>query len=231
MKQRQAAAIGASGLFHVLLLWAVLPHTPAPQIEAGVMSASLIDGDGLANVTQPPTLGEPPVQKSADKVPAKPNAAPPPFADALPPVDPTLEPEPIGDGAVARVASSVASAAVSADGDRCALGAWLQAALQSDPTVQTALSAVPRSARSVANALMVWNGQWPQPAPDAAKGAAVIRALIVAGVRSAPESCQMQPVVGPVLITVGDPADATVLAFGSGEWRWRDLLTEPYQMQ
>ncbi len=231
--ERRTAAVGFSVLTHLLLLWAMLPHALKPQIEAGVMSASLVDGFAPSDIvrqTRPAPSRSPPMRE-ADPVQVRPDVEPLPVADTLPPLDATAEPVEIGDAVKDQVAALAAVAAASSDGDPCAVGAWLQAALQSDAAVQAALETIPRSARSVANAVMLWNGEWPQPSANAAQGMARIRALVVAGVLSAPESCQAQSIRGPVLITLGDPTNTTVLAVGSGEWRWQDLLQESTRKQ
>lgn len=229
--RRKAKALCCSVATHILLLWALIPTTAKPQVESGAMSASLFDGDAffspqraVSRLREAPRVERPLVEREV-----LPDIEPLPATELLPPVDVTAEPVEIGDAVSTQVAAAARAAAAS-DGEPCLVGAWLQSALQNEPLVQEALTAIPSSARSVANAVMLWNGRW-SPAPNAALGMARIRALVVAGVASAPESCQLAPINGPVLITVGDPANSTVLAVGSGQWRWRDLLAESQQMQ
>jgi hypothetical protein len=223
-------AVGASVLTHLLLLWAVMPRAPAPQVEGGVMSASLFDGEAFAEASAASSASRPSTERKPDPVQVEPDIEPLPISDTLPPLDETAEPVELGEAVSAKVAAA-ASAASGSSGDPCALGEWLQAALKDDPAVQAALSNVPASARSVANAVMLWNGQWFSPPPSAAQGLASIRALVVAGIASAPEGCRSQAITGPILITVGEAMAPTVLAVGSGEWRWQDLLESSNQMQ
>ncbi len=231
--RRKAISVGCSVATHILLLWAFIPMAAKPQVPSGVMSVSLFDGDAFVTAQRAasPLREAPPAERLLEEREILPDIEPLPTTERLPPVDVTAEPLEIGEAVSTQVASAAAIAGTASDGDPCLVGAWLQSALQNEPSVQEALTAIPSSARSVANAVMLWNGRWSSPAPNAALGMARIRALVVAGVASAPESCQLEPISGPVLITVGDPANSTVLAVGSGQWRWRDLLAETQQMQ
>ena len=89
---------------------------------------------------------------------------------------------------------------------------------------------IPRPARSVANAVMLWDGGWVESPGRAAAGVTAIRMALIVGVRSAPPACQLQLVRGPELIILTAGGESTVLAIGSGEWRWGDLLDAGYQL-
>jgi len=107
----------------------------------------------------------------------------------------------------------------------CRLDALLQGALSVDPRVLRALQLMPRSDRSVANAIMLWNGRWTNPA--ALGGPAVVdplRGAIVDRLRLARSDCREATIHGPVFIFVPSGSETTVLTVGSGEWRWGDLL-------
>lgn len=203
-----------------LLLPLVLLQAPSPPRgpDLGVVVVSLYDGPELASsAAQSAPPAAPP--------PAPPFEPPPDVepqfldvelaeADLAPPRDPLQDP----------VALSVAGASGAA-GETCAVGAWLQPALQGDPEVLAALGEMPRSARSVADALMLWDGVWVAPRPGAARAVAPIRAALISGVGAAPEACLAQVIRGPELITLENGATTTVLAIGSGEWKWGDLLS------
>lgn len=116
--------------------------------------------------------------------------------------------------------------AVGADG--CDLGAMLQATLQSSEAVRLNLSAIPSAQRSVANAIMVWNRDWMSfGASPIADSNAMIRDVVSARIAEADPECRLQPQSGPQLIVVTNGPITTVLAFGSGSWRWQDLIEQP----
>ena len=158
--------------------------------------------------------------------PPEPTEIKPEFVDVSLSLSREGERDPLADP----VALSVAAASTGASGQTCQLTAWLQQALQADPQVQAALPAIPKPARSVANAIMLWDGGWVDPRPNATNGVTAIRLAVIAGVRSAPAACQAQVVRGPELIILTQGADSTILAIGSGEWRWGDLLASDYQL-
>ncbi|CAN5443820.1 hypothetical protein BH10PSE5_BH10PSE5_12060 [soil metagenome] len=226
-RRRRWVVVPLSVLAHLmvfLFLRAAPPDLPRP-FEQGAANASLFDGrDQAASVTHS-ALTAPALAKPS--APAKPPPPPPDivpqFIDGLPPLDPTAEPDLLNG----EVAISVATAASAAAGQSCQLAGWLQQALQQDTGVQIALAKIPRPARSVSNALMLWDGQWVE-APAAATGIALIRGALRSGIQAAPETCRDEPMRGPVLITLVDDTGSTLLAVGSGEWRWADLLPTPY---
>jgi hypothetical protein len=115
--------------------------------------------------------------------------------------------------------------AASAGGKACQILDWLQGVLRTNDQVRRALPLIPRRSRSVANAVMLWDKGWVDGASLGGPAAVEpIHAVILQTIQAAPASCQMEIVRGPRLILVGDADGATVLAFGSGEWRWGDLL-------
>lgn len=117
-------------------------------------------------------------------------------------------------------------AAAGLSGAGCELTQAVQSALRESPDVRSALDRVPPHARSVANALMLWDGRWIEVA--ALGGAATldpIRASIIASVRAADPLCRAASIVGPRLLLIEDASGMTVIAIGSGTWAWADLLS------
>ena len=120
--------------------------------------------------------------------------------------------------------ASVRSATATGAGGDCAVAEAVGNSLRTDPRAAAALAALPASARTVANALMLWDGRWTAlAAPDAAAAVADLRAIVVASVQATPVACQVAPVTGPRLVIVSDTAGTVVLAFGSGTWTWAAL--------
>ena len=116
-----------------------------------------------------------------------------------------------------------------APGGGCDIGASLALAIGSNPEMQNTLATMPREARSVANAVQVWDGSWIDPA-DARAGPAytAMRVVILEAIEAAPEPCRDQPLTGPRFVIVPDgQSSATILVVGSGNWRWADLRERP----
>ena len=137
-----------------------------------------------------------------------------------------LEPIPVGDAP--RASTPTAMAGDAAPDDPCHFAQGLQAALQSDQTALHALTLIPRDAKSLANAIMVWNGQW--VAVDALDGDASfepVRAAIVQGLGASSVECLARVNSGPLFIIVTVWPETTVLALGSGQWRAVDLIAQP----
>lgn len=231
------------------LLFLSLVHSP---VDLGVQSGgftnvSLLPLDALAmsEPTQAQTAQQSPAAKLESEETAEPPAAPDegtapsaaglpidappgaaePKAPSAPEVDPAAK-----EAQMASVAAFVAEAAeaqAGQPGENCKIAEWLTGALRNNAEIEMAVALVPRGSRSVANALMLWNGVWVQPVGTAQEGVASLKYAIVAGVRSAPPACLEQTVRGPLLIPVGAEQDTLMLAIGSGEWRWADLLEEP----
>ncbi len=123
------------------------------------------------------------------------------------------------------VVALLEQADAAATGGACDLTGPVQAALQSSEAVWTSLPRISREQRSVANAIMVWNIDW--SAADAkldATAMAAIRDVVAGTIAAASPACRLQPQGGPRLIVLSDARENTVLAMGSGMWRWQDML-------
>ncbi len=107
----------------------------------------------------------------------------------------------------------------------CDLTDIVSADLRGSAAVRTALAEMPSGSRSVANAMMLWNGSWATSSTAAGQAALVVIQKVVAeSVRLAPVECRAAVVVGPRLIFVPDGDGTTILALGSGSWSWGQLL-------
>lgn len=127
------------------------------------------------------------------------------------------------------VTAMLAAADGTAAGGSCDLTEPVQAALRTSSDVQTAVPKIPRSERSVANAIMVWNNHWigqDQHMPPLATIA--VRDVIAATIAAATPACRLQIQAGPRLLTLPGTPQTTVLALGSGHWRWQDLLNTAF---
>ncbi len=132
---------------------------------------------------------------------------------------PVLDPATNDDKAVA-LAQSMAPG-----GAGCVLTENVQANLRADSSVRQALALIPASARSVSNALLLWDGQWIDA--SAVGGPAAldpIRVAVAATVRAASADCRKAAVTGPRLLFVDTGSQTQILAFGSGQWTWDQLI-------
>ena len=112
-----------------------------------------------------------------------------------------------------------------ANGGTCDLTAPVQAALQSSEAVRASLPLIPADKRSVANAVMVWKVSWlAEDQQLDATAIAAIRDVVAETIADATPECRLQPQAGPRLLLLSGPGDTVVLAVGSGQWRWQDLL-------
>ena len=72
---------------------------------------------------------------------------------------------------------------------------------------------------------MVWKVAWlgENDALDTT-AVALIRDVVAGTIAAATPECRLQPQVGPRLLLLSGTSETVVLAVGSGEWRWQDLL-------
>ena len=229
---------------HLLLLasLALAPARFAPMASAPSVMVELAAASTLAQAvpapravpaTAPPTPSPSPPPSPPPQPSLQPDPPPPaPVSDLkalereLPPVDPTAEPTPLTPQAPApQPAAPGATVGPTASATSCDLSGAIQAALEGDPKTRDELALIPRQARSVANAVQLWDGVWVDP--DSLGGPAItepIRVAIVNTISQAPPACSDQTVVGPRLFAVADPRGTIIVALGSGQWKWSDLL-------
>lgn len=189
------------GLFALLLMPTAVKPRPVPRTLA-VFDVSASTAPAPLKVAQP----EPVVP-----APVKPIIVPPPFIP-LPTLNETV---------VALPDQANAAAA----GGACDLTEPVRAALQANENVVASLPDIPRDKLSVANAIMIWKVQW--LADDSALDSiavAMIRDVVAGTIAAATPECRLQPQIGPRLLLLAGTGDTVVLAVGSGEWRWQDLL-------
>ena len=202
----------ASLLFHAAL-FAIFIYARAPiriLTEPPVTYISLIDGPAVKAAAP----------SAKDARPAKP---PPPPSPSLLQPEPA-PPETLRDPSTDPVAQSVAAAAAGG-GQTCQVSQWLQQALQADPSVQAALSRMPRTSLSISNALMLWDRTWVQAGSATGSEVSTISQAVISGLRQTPAACRRALVRGPELMTLRSGEDTIVIAIGSGEWVWDSLLT------
>lgn len=216
-----------SALLHAALLTLLFKAevTPPAPLDDAAISVSLLQVSAPAMPQVETALTAPAPIRSPEPLPKAAESPPP---EDLPPqfVDISFAEPPIVDRSTPDDPVALSVAASAAAGTPCQLGQWLQTALQADPQTRAALTHIPRPSRSLANAIMVWDGDWVATESRAFLGMVAIRDAILAGVRAAPAACRDQPIQGPELLLLADGAQTTVIVVGSGAWRWADLLRE-----
>lgn len=191
--------------FLAILLW---PGQRAAVAEPAAMA--------LFDVPPAPAPPAPEPMRASQPKPVPPT--PPQPIIVPPPEVPLPLPSPM-------VVALLEQADTAATGGACDLTGPVQAALQSSDAVWTSLPRIARRERSVANAIMVWNVDW--SVADAkldATAMAAIRDVVAGTIAAASPACRLQPQGGPRLIVLAGARENTVLAMGSGMWRWQDLL-------
>jgi hypothetical protein len=180
------------------------------RAEPQTIKPSLSVFDISATSTNP----EPP--KAPQPKPVKPTR---PWPVIVPPPEITLPP------ANTLVVALLDQTEGAANGGACDLTAPVQAALQSNEAVRASLPLIPPDKRSVANAIMLWKAAWLADDQQLDNNAvAVIRDVIADTIAAATPECRLQPQAGPRLLLLPGMGDTVVLAVGSGQWRWQDLL-------
>ena len=110
-------------------------------------------------------------------------------------------------------------------GPDCAIDRVVTDALSHDPAALAILATLGPDTRAVTGAVMLWNGAWTVATnPADARALAGLRPRVAEAIMRARAACRSADVTGPRLIVVPAPNRTTMLAIGSGVWRWEQLL-------
>jgi hypothetical protein len=236
-RSRRLLAVALALALHVLLLIFFIsshPHTNVGQgVGVGAMDVSLAGLSRVATASSRPTPATPPRAAAPAKPPRPPDPIKPRSVLAIvsdilsiPLPEQSVTPTPLVAAPSPVVAQAMAQAA-GAPGAACDIEGAVQTALQSDPETHGALLLIPRDARSAGHAVMVWNGQWIDPAePGAVAALTTLRAAIRQIVAAARPDCREQDIVGPRFMLVPDADSTMVAVFGDASWRWSELLVD-----
>ena len=238
------AALSGAAILHLSLLVLIVSWKPPPMGRvARAVEVSLVRGDGhaaaspflIASSSAPPAPPTPASAKPSMATQASPDlgasvALKPKVATdkAVEPIlaiagGPSLTAEPVSIAAQPMLSTPAASPA--AGGKSCQILENLRADFQAKEEIKAALKLIPVQSRSVSNAILLWDGRWIDT--SLVGGAAALQPIesaVLQTVSQAAPDCQAETLHGPRLITLGDARDTTVLAFGSGDWRWSDLI-------
>lgn len=185
-----------------------MPNPAEPQSVKPTLSVFSINAISNDLKPEPPKTPQP---KSVKPTPPRPVVVPPPEI-----VLPTTN---------ALIVALLEQTESAANGGACDLTAPVQAALQSSVAVRASLPLIPPDKRSVANAIMLWKVAWlAEDQQLDATAIAAIQGVVTETVAAATPECRLQPQAGPRLLLLPGAGDTVVLAVGSGQWRWQDLL-------
>jgi hypothetical protein len=229
---RWTAAGLALGLHLAILILFVSGHpalTAGDGVGAGAMDVSLAGlskGSALPPAAAaPPTPPSPPTPAPADAI--KPRSVIQIVSGilAIPLQEHSVTPQPlVATPTVAQTAAPVSGS----PGAACDIGEAVQTMLRSDPETHAAIVLIPRQERSVANAVLLWNGQWVAPAGvGGATAFATIKTSIRQIVATASPGCREQEIVGPRFMLIPAGTEMIVAVVGNASWRWSDILVDP----
>ena len=116
------------------------------------------------------------------------------------------------------------SAEGNSEGEVCSPIDVVTMQLTNDPTVPAEIDKVPRTDRSISEAIVIWNAEWSNTAMADDAPLRNIRLRIESTLSELPLECLETPVAGPRLIPITVDGSTTFLAFGSGHWTWQQLI-------
>lgn len=119
------------------------------------------------------------------------------------------------------------STAVAAPLGGCATLEVVTNALMADGAAIDAIHNAPRETRSIADAVMMWNAGWSEAAQTIDAPLGQVRAIAEQSLHSVDEGCLEEVIAGPRLVPIPAGEGTMFIVFGSGNWRWRELMFGP----
>lgn len=198
------------------------PGNPVKRSERATAFATVVALHALALLTLLATRhGSMPIAPKAGglSVVSLPAESPPAPAQPSKP-EPQLVPQ-------QATSASVQSASTASPGTACGTLELVMAALLEDPAAILAVRNAPPEARSIADAIVIWNTEWSPAAGTIEAPLGAARAAISRSLATVPDACLDEDVAGPRLLPISVGDGTTFLVVGSGMWRWRGLLIDP----
>jgi hypothetical protein len=159
------------------------------------------------------------------KVIALADSPPAPVPPSVPVLPSTIVQEMPADVELA-LSADVASVPATVAAAGCLALDQVKNSIEADPDAMTSALNAPPENRSIAEAVVIWNGDWIQAAstPDAPLSPA--REAVERSVATMSEDCLNEPIIGPRLVPFPTATGTMFLVFGSGNWRWRDVADD-----
>ena len=114
-----------------------------------------------------------------------------------------------------------------ATGGACAPLEVVATSLLADPTALEAVHNAPRETRSISDAIVMWNEGWSDAASLSEAPLGAVRAVVERSLSALPPECLEPVIAGPRLVPIADGEGTRFLVFGSGDWAWKQLLSDP----
>ena len=154
-----------------------------------------------------------------------PNAAAPPTAPRVKPNPPRSR---IGEQAPAPNVS--AAAEQPGTGDICAPLETVATGLAEDMAAVAAIEQFPFAEPTADKPIVVWSGGWSAFAVEESAPLAPVRVRVQSDLARVPDACLSAPLIGPRILPMPTREGTHLLVFGSGAWRWADMLDKPTEI-
>jgi hypothetical protein len=154
---------------------------------------------------------------------ADPSSLVPPAA-AQPPARPKRPLRSLGETPAAP--SPPAPAAPSAPGEACAPLDAIGADLAADRASLAAIEVLPLRDPPATEPVILWSAGWTPLATTPPAPLAEVRTRIETVLATQTPECLTQPIIGPRFLAVPTLRGPNLLVFGSGVWRWQELVPE-----
>ena len=236
-RRRRLAAVGLAVALHLAILALFIVAHPPVNIGEGVGAGAMdVSIAGFSRGAAPTPTKSPPAATASPST-ATPPAPPDPIKPrsvlqivsdilSIPLPENSATPTPLTAPPTPVIAQAMAQAS-GAPGASCDIDGAVRLALTSDPATHAAVLLIPHNERVAANAVLLWNGAWTNPADiGGAPALTTIRAAIRQIVASAQPECRARDVTGPRFMLVPDSDGMMVIAIGNATWRWSDLLVD-----
>lgn len=148
-----------------------------------------------------------------------------PDASPKTPVKPTLPTNLLQSSSMPALSSVTGGTTLTAT--NCDVLSTVANGLVSDPLAVQAVDRAPPDSRSVADAIVIWNGGWRNETIDADAPLAIVRSNVLTTLDFLPPECLAEQVSGPRFIPVANGDRTILLVFGSGTWSWLSLTETP----
>lgn len=113
----------------------------------------------------------------------------------------------------------------------CATVDVVAKALVADQAAVMSVINSPPETRSIAEAVVIWNAGWSNAAGSLDAPLGPVRTVVEQSLETVDDNCLDSPIAGPRLVPIPDGDQTMFLAFGSGNWTWRELVTDPAVQQ